>query len=129
MNLWNIFPDFLLRLLHIDNILLLPLAAIPLYLYIFYALVRYPKQRVSLAIFVLLTLVASIIMYYNKKPKTDDFIAPLALLIVMAMPLLMLLIQLSNKSYVAARIWAISTLAGCVHSISWYLWILALARS
>lgn len=101
MDLWQVFPEFLLQ---IDGILLLPYVSILFYLYIFYVLLIYPGQRLGLIVFVLLTLVASVIMSDNIRPKNGDFVPPLALIIVMAIPLFMLMIQLSKQSYIAARI-------------------------
>ena len=126
MNLWNLFPEFLLK---IDGILLLPYLTILFYLYVFYAMVKNVGQRLYLTVFVLLTLVASVIMFKNIGPQAGKSIPPSTLLIVMIMPIVILVIKLYKKAYNEARIWFVVTLAGWLHSISWSVWLFALARS
>lgn len=124
MNLWNLFPEFLLK---IDGILLLPYLAILFYLYVFYAMVKNAGERIYLTLFVLLTLVASVIMLKNMGPPVGKIIPPSTLLLVMIIAILVL--KLYKKAYNKARIWFVVTLAGWLHSISWSVWLFALARS
>lgn len=126
MNLWNLFPECLLK---IDGILLLPYLAILFYLYVLYAMVKNAGQRIYLIVFVLLTLVASVIMLKNMGPPVGKIIPPAILLMVMIMPIVILVIKLYKKAYNEARIWFVVTLAGWLHSISWSVWLFALAGS
>ncbi len=126
MNLWNLFPEFLLS---INGILRLPYLTILFYIFVVYALIKNADQRKYIAVFLLLTLVASGIMFINQGPQIGKFIAPLTLLFVMVMPLIVMTIKLHNKSYREARIWLIVTSAGWFHSISWSVWLFALAGS
>lgn len=126
MNLWTLFPEALLQ---VNGILFLPYVGILFYFYVFFALVKHSEQRICLAIFVLLTVVASGIMLNNLGPGAGKIVPPLSLFIVMAMPVLMVIIQLIKKSYIAVRIWSLVTLAGLAHSISWSAWLFAMARS
>jgi len=126
VNLWSFFPEFILR---IDGILFLPYLAIPFYLYVFYAIGKHAGERVKLMVFVLFTLLASGVMFLNIGPNIGKIIPPLGLLMVMAMPLLVLMMNLYNKAYAEARVWFLVSLAGWMHSISWSVWLFALARS
>ena len=126
MNLWSLFPEFLLG---VNGILYLPYLAIPFYLYVCYALVNHVSERVYLIVFVLLTLLTSGIMLISMGPQIGKVIPPLALLAVMVMPLVMLLIKLYHKAYGEARIWFMVTLASWLHSMSWSVWLFALAGS
>jgi len=126
MNLWSLFPESLLK---INGILQLPYLAILFYLYIFYVGVKSTEERKNLIVFLLLTLLASVIMFISFGPQMGKVIAPLALLTVMVMPLIMLMFKLYNKTYSEARIWFMVTLAGWLHSMSWCVWLFALAGS
>jgi len=126
VNLWNLFPEFLLK---IDGILRLPYLAILFYLYVFYAMVKNAGERIYLTVFVLLTLVASVIMLKNMVPPVGKIIPPSTLLLVMIMPIAILVLKLYKKAYNEARLWFVVTLAGWLHSISWSVWLFALARS
>lgn len=125
MNLWNIFPE----LLHIESILSLPIFAIPFYLYVLYALIKHPKYRISLTIFLVLTLIASLTMFFSLGPRIGLFFPPLMLLSVMLMPLIMLTLQVSKKVNTGIWVWGITSVAGWLHSLSWVVWLFALARS
>ena len=125
MNLWNIFPE----LLHIEGILSLPIFAIPFYLYVLYALIKHPKYRTSLSIFLVLTLMASLTMFFSMGPHIGLFFPPLMLLSVMLMPLIMLILQVSKKVNTGIWVWGITSVAGWLHSLSWAVWLFALARS
>ena len=125
MNLWIIFPD----LLHIEGILSLPIFAIPFYLYVLYTLIKQPKYRISLTIFLVLTLMASLTMFFSLGPRIGLFFPPLMLLSVMLMPLIMLTRQVSKKVNTGIWVWAITSVAGWLHSLSWVVWLFALARS
>jgi hypothetical protein len=126
MNLWHIFPE---SLLHINGILQLPYLALVFYIYVFYSMVKNSEQRIALLIFVLLSILASSIMVISFGPQVGKIIPPLALLSVMLMPLIMLMVKLKNKTYSEARLWLIMSLTGFLHSISWSVWLFALAGS
>lgn len=126
MNLWNYFPDFLSMS---DDILKLPYLTIPFYLYVLYVTISKSRERLYLIVFLLLTLAASAIMIKNLGPQFGQIIPPLALLLVIAMPLTMLLRNLYCRSYRSVGIWFMVTIAGLLHGISWSLWLFALAGS
>lgn len=126
MNLWHLFPK---SLLHIPGILQLPYLAIFLYLFLFYALFRYPTERKLLSIFLLLSLAAIGIMANNLHPGFGKVIPPLALIVIILLPLSILIFKLSKKSYTNLHVWIIATLAGWSHSMGWGVWLFALAGS
>lgn len=129
MNLWNIWPDFFEELLHIEGILYLPLFTLPCYLFCLYSLLRQSQQRISLGCFFVLTLVASTTMFLSMGPGIGKIFPPLTLLAVMFMPLIMLVIQIVKKDNAGIRIWSMASIAGWLHSLSWWLWLIALAGS
>jgi len=126
VNLWKLFPECLLN---VDGILLTPYVTILVYLYVVYAMVKYAGQRIYLTVFVLLTLMASVIMLKNMGPQAGKIIPPSALLTVMMMPIVLLGINLYKKDYSVACVWFAATVAGWLHSISWSVWLFVLARS
>jgi len=126
MNLWRYFPE---SLLEIAGILLLPYLAIPFYLYIFYPLIKQVDERKYLAIFLLLSVIASSIMLFSIGPHIGKVIPPLALILVLAMPTLMLINKLYTKVYHSALLWFFVMLAGWLHSLSWGVWLFALGGS
>ena len=126
MNLWTVFPT---SILHINGILYLPYLIIPLYLYVCYALFKEPKFRLMLSVFIMLTLVTSIILILSMGPGVGKVIPPVFLLSVMLMPLLLLCLCIAKKESAGIRTWGIATVAGWVHSISWVVWFFALAGS
>lgn len=126
MNLWHLFPE---SLLHIPGILKLPYLAILLYLFLLYALFRYPTERKLLSIFLVLSFIASSIMINNLHPGFGKVVPPLALLVIMLMPLSILLLRVSKKSYTNIHLWIIAILAGWSHSMGWGVWLFALAGS
>lgn len=126
MNLWTIFPDYLLQ---IKGILNLPYFVLPFYLYVLYASIKHPAYRVSLILFLVVTLMASLIMVFSMGPSVGHILPPLLLLSVMLMPLVMLIIQMCKSNSAGIRLWSIVSVAGWVHSLSWAVWLMALARS
>ncbi len=126
MNLWSIFPEFILR---VNGILYLPYLAIPFFIYVCYVMVKHVRERVYLIVFVLLTLLASGIMLISMGPQIGKVIPPLALLAVMVMPLVILTLKLYHKAYGEAQTWFVVTLAGWLHSMSWSVWLFVLAGS
>lgn len=126
MNLWDLFPDSLLMC---NGILKLPYLAILFYLYIVYATFKNAAERKYLMMFLMLSLVASIIMIINLGPPVAKIIPPLSLLTVMVMPLVMLIINLHNRAYNLVLIWFMGTIAGWLHALSWSVWLFVLAAS
>ena len=129
MNLWKIFPDSLQILLDIEGIIYLPLFSLIFYLFCIYALVRQPQHRLSLGFFFGLTLIASVTMFLSMGPRIGLIFPPLTLLTVMLMPLTMLVIQIVKKDKKGIQTWSMASVAGWLHSLSWFLWLFALARS
>ena len=132
MNLWHLIPFPLIEgILNIEGILMLPYVAIAFYGYVLLALVKYPKQRVALSIFILLSVIAMLgqirLDFFGSGFR--NFFHPLLLLIVMVFPLCILIIQVIKQSYDKAKIWSLVTLAGWTFSISWATWFLAMAAS
>lgn len=125
MNLWTLFQD----LLHIEGILSLPKFVFPLYLYLLYALIKQHKYRQSLGVFLLLSILASVTMVLSLKPGSNTFFPPLMLLVVMLMPLIMLILQALKKVGDGIVLWAICSVAGGLHSLSWLVWFSAMAQS
>jgi hypothetical protein len=126
MNLWTLFPDLLPVF---SGILKLPYLVIPLYLPVIYFAVRASGERKALLVFLLLTLMASVIMVFNFGPHVGKVFPPLALLSVMVMPMLLLGINLYRKRFNVVLVWGLATLAGWSHSLSWSVWLFAMARS
>jgi uncharacterized membrane protein len=126
MNLWIIFPEFLLQ---INGILYLPYFAVPFYIYVLYALVKHPKYRAQLSIFLTMTCIASSLMIFTLGPRIGTIIAPLTLLSVMVMPLCLFIYHMIKNIPIGKYVWGFTTLAGWLHSISWAVWLFALAGS
>lgn len=126
VNLWTIFPA---SLIDIEYMLYLPFIAIVLYLYLLYALKKHTKERLKLTSFLLLILAASFTLWLNGRPSNSDVIAPLALLLVMLMPLFILTFKLYTRDHNASRVWAVAMVSGWAYSLGCWIWILALSRS
>lgn len=130
MNLWNIFSLPLFdALLEFNQILLLPLVAAMFYAYVFYALIKHAQQRTNLALFLLLTVLASGSMFLGMGPNIGKIMPPILLFMVILMPLFMIILNVLKKHYLAARIWTIVTLAGLMHSLSWSLLLFMMMNS
>lgn len=126
MNLWHLFP---MAIMEIEYILYLPYAALAAYIYVLYATVAHKKQRKSLLFFLLLTIIATGTMILTLGPGIGRIIPPLLLLSVIVMPALTLLKKYSIKDNQGVSIWLKVTLSGGLHSLSWWVWLIALSRS
>ncbi|MGF1765346.1 hypothetical protein [Aliivibrio kagoshimensis] len=126
MNLWALLPD----LLPLGSwILQLPYLVIPLYLPLIYFAVKHSSERRKLLLFLLLSFIASTIMVFNFGPHVGKVIPPLALLSVMFMPVIILGSNLYRRRLHVVHIWGVATLAGWCHSLSWSVWLFAMAGS
>ncbi len=76
-----------------------------------------------------LTLTASSYMVVQMGPQIGRVVAPLALIAVMALPSAMFMARLWKKNYNLILVWAMATRAGWLHSLSWTVWLFALAGS
>lgn len=126
MNLWQVFPE---SLLDVTGILYLPYLAIAFYLYVLYTLIKQPEHRATLALFLGLTLSTSLVMVVSLGPRIGVVLAPLLLISVMLMPITMLVLKVLQKERAGIQTWAVVTVAGWLHSLSWVVWLFALARS
>jgi len=139
MNLWFIFPSFLLE---IKGILSLPLLILPTYLIcIIYYFVFIPKkaransqitrkkEMLPLILFLLLSLLTSVLILLILGPRMGLALPPLLLLSNILFPLVLLLVGLITSGIRSVILWSIASLAGAIHAISWAVWIMALARS
>ncbi|MDB1124046.1 hypothetical protein [Vibrio algarum] len=126
MNLWNLFPT---SIANIDYILYMPYAAFAAYVYVFYAIAIHRGYRVKLMFFLALTLVGSINMVLTLGPGIGRVIPPLLLLTVIIFPLVELTKALIAANKKGAQIWMKILIAGSLHSLSWVVWLTAIARS
>jgi len=126
MNLWTIFPE---SLLSIEGILSLPILAVPFYLYVLFLLIKQPEYRIWLTVFLILSLMASLTMLFSLGPKIGLVFPPLMLISVMLMPIIMLIFHVTKKKNSGIWLWGITSVAGWLHSLSWVVWLFALARS
>ena len=126
MNLWALFPESLIQ---IKGILNLPYIAISFYLYICYGIYKHKTHRQSLLIFIALSCAASLTMFTSLGPDIGVLWPPLLLIMVMLLPLLYLFFQIKEKDIMGIWIWSITTIAGWLHSLSWWLWLYALSNS
>lgn len=126
MNLWRIFPE---SLLNIEGILSLPMFAIPFYLYVLYAVVKHSEFRITLSMFLVASIGASSLMFLTLGPQIGKVLPPLLLLLVMLMPVVALCFQMVRKHSIGIWVWSITSIAGSLHSLSWAIWLFALARS
>lgn len=126
MNLWSIFPEFLL---FNHYILYLPYVALAAYFFVIYALVAFPTQRFKIALFLLLSMATTALMVTTFGPRIGTVIPPLMLLLVMLLPLLVLTEQIIKQNKVGVRIWVGVSLSGWAHSLSWIVWLMAAANS
>lgn len=126
MNLWNLFPT---SIANIDYILYMPYAALAAYVYVLYATTIHRGYRVKLMLFLALTLVGSINMVLTLGPDIGRVIPPLLLLAIIIFPLVELAKALITGSKKGARIWIKILIAGSLHSLSWVVWLTAIARS
>lgn len=126
MNLWHYFPA---SLLEIKGIFELPILTLCLFLYLLYFVFKHSTERRKLLLFLLFTVLASIILLLDLTPPMGKIVPPLTLLSVMLLPLIVLCVQLYQREYVAARIWLIALLAGCAYGVSAGVWLFAIAIS
>lgn len=139
MNLWFIFPVFLLE---IKGILFLPLLILPAYLfcliYFFYLMPKKarPFDQISaqhdfwpFVFFLVLSLITSIYLYLILGPGMGLALPPLLLLFNLLLPLTLLSLRLINKRTCSIKLWGFSSLASGIHVLSWAVWIMALAGS
>lgn len=129
MNLWKLFPN---ELLEIEGILSLPFLILPSYLVcfvIFFRLNDRQKERTMFVSFLLLSVLASTVMWLTLGPRIGQIIPPLLLLSNIALPLIVLNLGLMKAGSHSLFLWGFSSLAGSIHAISWSVWLMALARS
>lgn len=126
MDLWQLFPS---SLLSVHGILSLPYLTLPIYFVVTLILIKAPSQRLALAVFLILSLLASLLMLVSMGPGIDTVYLPLLLLMVMIMPLLLLCYAIYRFNKLAIRVWAVASIAGILHSLSWSMWLFALAGS
>ena len=134
MNLWNLLPDFLL---FSSAMLYLPLLILPCYLICLIIFIRLnkkhenarKKESLPFYTFLLLSLIASGVMFKSLGPQIGLMIPPLLLLSNLVLPLAFLLLSLIKTSNRSLALWSWSSLAGGVHALSWSVWLIALAGS
>jgi len=126
MNLWTLFPE---QLIKIPGILKLPYVAIGLYAAVLLILFMKKDLHRGIAVFLGLSLIASTIMFYNLRPGFGTVLPPLALLLVMIYPLGMMLISIQKQQREPVKWWLFIGTAGVAHSLSWAVWLMALAGS
>lgn len=126
MNLWILFPE---QLLFIPYMLRLPYLALVLYGLTLVVLFMQKEMRRGLAVFLLLSLMASTTMFFNLHPGFGKVLPPLALLAVMLYPMALIFINIKKQQGDLAKWWGFVWLAGMSHSLSWAVWLMALARS
>lgn len=126
MNLWQFFPEQLVR---IDGILSLPYLVLPLYFVLVLFLFKAPSQRITLFVFLLLSLATSVWMLLSMGPNINSFLLPLLLLLVFLMPLFCLLYAIYRRNQLAVKVWVVASIAGFLHGLSWAVWLTALAGS
>lgn len=126
MNLWSLFPE---QLLAVPGILSLPYLALPIYFVLLLILIKTPTQALSLSLFILLSLLTSVAMLLSMGPSIGTVLLPLLLLAVIVMPVSKLIYAIYCKNSVAVRVWIVASIAGLLHSLSWSLWLFALAGS
>jgi len=134
MNLWYLLPDYLL---FSSVMLYLPLLILPCYFICLIIYVRLKqkhenaRQRESLPfyVFLLLSLIASLVMLKSLGPHIGLVIPPLLLLSNLILPLAFLFLSLLKTSDRSIALWVWSSLAGCIHALSWSVWLMALAGS
>lgn len=134
MNLWDLLPDFLL---FSSVVLYLPLLILPCYLTCLVIYIRLnkkhenarKKESLPFYTFLLLSLIASSVMFKSLGPQIGVLIPPLLLLSNLILPLVFLLLSLIKTSNRSLALWSCSSLAGGVHALSWCVWLLALAGS
>jgi len=126
MNLWTLFPESLIQ---IKGILNLPYVAVSFYLYTLYGVYKHKEHRQQLLIFIALSFAASLTMFTSLGPSIGLFWPPLLLILVMLLPMLILFFQIREKDIMGIWVWSITTIAGWLHSLSWWLWLYALSNS
>ncbi|UGA53433.1 hypothetical protein [Vibrio sp. VB16] len=126
MNLWNLLPFSMIK---IDYILNLPYAALLAYIYVLYAIGVHRNYRIKLMLFLVLTIIASGTMVLTMGPNIGRIIPPLLLILVMFSPVFELVKSLIYTDKKGTRIWLKIAIAGWLHSLSWVVWLAAMARS
>lgn len=126
-SLWSwFFPGVLIDVFGIQ---LLPGAALFLYVFVLFAVFKYPQHRAGLILFLGLTVLVGVLNSYSGRPRYDDIWKPLGLFAVMAMPVGVMIFHLFKGRVKGAVIWGLVSLAGWAFGLGWSLWVHALARS
>ena len=126
MNLWVLFPEYILS---IKGILYLPYLALAFYVFVLFIFIKFPDFRMKLLLFILITVITNIVIVMTLGPSMSAVLIPLLLLVIMFMPLIWLIPQCLSKNKKNMYIWSIVTISGWLHSLSWVAWIFAMARS
>lgn len=126
MNLWELFPE---SIMSIKGILYLPYLALVFYAFVLFVFIKFSEFRLKLLPFIVVTIMTNIVIVMTLGPGMGLVLIPFLLLIIMFMPLLWLIPQCLAKNKKAMYVWAIVTVSGWLHSLSWVVWVFALARS
>lgn len=126
MNLWGLFPD---SILSINGILYLPYLALVFYAVVLVIFIKFPVFRMKLLLFILITLITNFVIVMTLGPGMGRVLIPLLLLVIMFMPLIWLIPRCLDKNKKDIYVWSIVTVTGWLHSLSWVVWIFAMARS
>jgi len=129
MNLWNMFPDWLLE---VEGILNMPLLILPSYLVCLFCFFRIKKgqyEGLAFVSFLLLSVLTTSLMWLTIGPQIGKVILPLLLLSNILLPLIFLSMGLRKINAFSVSLWGFASLAGFIHTISWAVWFMALAGS
>lgn len=132
MSLWSLFPD-LLPLIGTGNwaysLYVMPALAVVLYFGLAVRSIVSPQHRFLLLGFIALSIASSVIIVTGDRPRGDDILKPLGLLLVMLFPLIQIGLLIYKKHYQHLTLWLVVLAAGICHSMGWFTFISALARS
>ncbi|WP_375749456.1 hypothetical protein [Vibrio sp. HN007] len=126
MNLWNIYPESLLRF---EWMFYLQYPTLLAYLILILSMFKYINHRKQIALFIVLTLIANIYIFSTAGPGMGRVMIPLLLVSLVLLPLSLLFRNILLKATSGIMVYSLMSIAGLLHCLSWFTWLIALANS
>jgi hypothetical protein len=125
MNLWVLFPESILR---VSGILKLPYIALLLLLLLL--LVAWKKKQIKpFLMFISAVFLLDLYVLFTIGPGMGRIAIPLILISIVVTPVMLGLVAWLKKDKNSTLFWGAGSCFALVHSMSWAVWIMALAGS
>ncbi|RTZ17279.1 hypothetical protein EJ063_00415 [Vibrio aquaticus] len=126
MNLWGLLPSALVSEF---GLTFLPCLAIIGYLMVIGLYVKRKYIRNKVILFLAITLIANTIIFVTLGPGMSGVLVPSLLIAIPALPIYWLLHLWRQNSTKEATAYVLVFVAGLMHCLAWWVWIIALMRS